>query len=141
VLGSAQLDDLVARQSTRQVERRVVPEPRLGGDVRPRPKQRPGELRVATLGRPVQRGHPVTLRGVDVGSLAQERAHCFPVPLHRGIGDRRLRRRGRPQQQRREERAEHVHLQRLAHAHKGDAEVGIVSGSAPVLSPKVSMSS
>ena len=42
---------------------------------------------------PVQRVSPfpatVALRGIDVGALLNERAHCLAVALHRGIGNRR----------------------------------------------------
>ncbi len=43
----------------------------------------------------MQRGHAVALRGVDVGTAAQQRPHAFGVAAHRRVGDASVRRRSR----------------------------------------------
>jgi hypothetical protein len=51
--------------------------------------QHRGELDVIRRRGPVQCGHAVALRGVDIAALLQQGPYCLAIALHRGIGDRR----------------------------------------------------
>ena len=74
---------------TRQVERRVAAEPRRRPHVGAGVEQRFDEVGAAARRRPVQRGHPVALRLVDVGALLEQRADASLVAAHGRVGHRR----------------------------------------------------
>jgi hypothetical protein len=65
----------------RQEQRRIRPDPRRRLHVGAGIEEHAGHLGVAVAGRPVQRGHPVGLRGVDVAGLLQQRAHGLAIAL------------------------------------------------------------
>jgi hypothetical protein len=85
-------------------QRRVAADARRRLHVGPRVEQRPGEIDVALLRGPVQRGHAVALRRVDVGALLQEGPHRVLVALHRRVDERR--RRSRVEQRAETQRAD-----------------------------------
>ena len=86
-----------------QIERRDGPNPGLHPHVRLRLEQHGCHVEIVVEGRPVQRRHPVALRGVHVavGRVGQQRAHGPEVAVHRRVGQRTLsRRRARAHHQR-----------------------------------------
>jgi hypothetical protein len=105
------------------------------------------ELDVALLRRPVQRGHAVGLRGVDVGAVLEERAHRITVAVHRRVDERGGGPGGRVRQRRQAEREHRADRkpgrQRSSHvsSYAFGASVTITGlvlrSSAPVLSPKL----
>jgi hypothetical protein len=70
-------------------QRRIAVDAGRSAHVRAGIQQHLRERRVIVHGGPVERGHPITLRGVDVASLLQQCTHGGRVPLHGGVGHRR----------------------------------------------------
>ena len=71
----------------RQGERRIAPKPGPRHNLAAALQQYVGELEVPVDRRPVQRGHPVALCGVDISAIAQELLHGGTIAGARGIGN------------------------------------------------------
>jgi hypothetical protein len=71
----------------RHEQRRPPAESRGGFDVAAGVDQHLRQLDIAAPGRPVQRRHPVALRGVDVHALLQQRPDGVAVARHGRIRD------------------------------------------------------
>ena len=150
-----------------EVERSVVAQARHGFGMCPRHQEDLRQFGVAVLGGPVESGHAVAVGGVHVLATPKHGAHTVGVVGAGGVGDGRVghgpvddgradearpgggrgmvMRRGAPEGESRRQGQPRIGAKDGA-AHgpsyrSGDADRGIVRGSSPVLSPKLSMSS
>jgi hypothetical protein len=73
----------------REVQRRIQADARHRCRVGAGHHQQLRQLGVATLGRPVQRGHAVALRRADIDAVLDQRGDGGLVAAHRRVGQRR----------------------------------------------------
>jgi hypothetical protein len=72
----------------REIQRRIRAEPGRRPHVRAGEDQHLRQLGVAIHRRPVQRGHAVALRRIDVGRLLEQRLDRLAIAARRGVRNR-----------------------------------------------------